>query len=241
MTRGRKAEPCPDQHELRVAWAFDPRLGVVARQMDANPKQVRRWLGEIGIMLPAPKKIRERGSNRFCKIAYVADGRRVWTKLYGVWNAMRGRCNSPGTKDYKRYGARGIRVCVEWNDYANFRAWALEHGFKKGLTLDRTDTNGNYEQGNCRWIPKGEQQENIRRAIKLTLNGETRSLYRWARVVGISADLLRARHYEGWTDEQVLTTPLLASGQYRQGVQHKPRGRKPRIAQQFSESGSVER
>jgi hypothetical protein len=181
----------------------------------------------------------------FARLAEMPDGRRVWTKLYGVWNAMRGRCNSPGTKDYKRYGARGIRVCSEWSDYAVFREWALAHVFKKGLTLDRTETNGHYEPGNCRWIPKGEQQENIRRAIRLTLKGETRSLYRWARVVGISADLLRARHYDGWTDEQTLTTPVLGRGQVRQGVQHKPRGRAAlkakRIAQQLSESGGVER
>lgn len=153
------------------------------------------------------------------------DGRKVWTKLYGVWNAMRGRCNSPGTKDYKRYGARGIRVCAEWSDYGVFRAWALANGYRKGLTLDRMESDGNYEPDNCRWISKGEQQANIRRAIKLTYNGETRSLYRWARIVGLSADALRVRHYAGWTDEQVLTTPRLARGEVRQGVQHKPRGR----------------
>lgn len=165
----------------------------------------------------------------YARVAEMPGGRRVWTKLYGVWNAMRGRCNCPGTKDYPRYGARGVRVCEEWNDYGAFRAWALSSGFRKGLTLDRKDSNGNYEPSNCQWIPKGEQQDNIRRAIRLTLNGVTRSLYRWARVVGMSADLLRSRHYEGWTDEQVLTTPVLPGGVYRAGVQHKPRGRKRRI------------
>lgn len=238
MKRGRKNQPCPDYEALRAAHARDPRVGVIAREIGANPKQVRRWLREVGVYLPAPKKVRQRGSSRFVKVAKLASGKRYWVKLYGVWNAMRGRCNSPGTKDYKRYGARGIRVCSEWNDYANFRAWAISHGFRKGLTLDRTDTNGNYEPGNCRWIPKGEQQENIRRAIKLTLNGETRSLYRWARVVGMSADLLRVRHYEGWTDEQVLTTPVLPGGIYREGVQHKRRGRKPRITISPSEDSA---
>jgi hypothetical protein len=174
----------------------------------------------------------------FARVAHLSDGRCLWTKLYGVWNAMRGRCNSPGTKDYKRYGARGIRVCDEWNDYAVFRAWALKSGFRKGLTLDRKDSDGDYYPANCQWIPKGEQQANIRRAIRLTLNGETKSLYRWARVVGMSADLLRARVYEGWTDEQVLTTPLLRNGHYRPGVQHKPRGRKRRIDVSPSENGT---
>lgn len=242
MKRGRKNQPCQDYEALRRAHAQDPRLGVIAREIGANPKQVRRWLREVGIHLPAPKKIRQRGSSRFVKVAMLASGKRYWVKLYGVWNAMRGRCNSPGTKDYKRYGARGIRVCPEWDDYGAFRAWALSHGFRKGLTLDREDSDGDYEPSNCRFIPKGEQQENIRRAIKLTLNGETKSLYRWARITGIAANLLRSRVREGWTDEQVLMTPKLANGYVRPGVQHKPRGRAAakakRLAQQSSENRS---
>lgn len=175
-----------------------------------------------GISVPIRTDVAKRG---WARVLERSDGRKVWTKLYGVWNAMRGRCNSPGTKDYKRYGARGVRVCDEWNDYGTFRAWALANGYRKGLTLDRMESDGNYEPDNCRWISKGEQQANIRRAIKLTYKGETRSLYRWARIVGMSADFLRSRVYQGWTDEQVLTTPKLATGYVRPGVQHKPRGR----------------
>lgn len=240
MARGRKAQPCPDYIALRAAHARDPRLGVIAREIGANPKQVRRWLHDVGIHLPAPKKVRQRGSSRFVKVAMLASGKRYWVKLYGVWNAMRGRCNSPGTKDYKRYGARGIRVCEEWDDYGAFRAWALSSGFRKGLTLDREDTNGNYEPSNCRWIPKGLQQDNTRRVTRLTLNGVTRPITEWARLTGIQARFIKSRLKIGWTDEQALTTPKLPNGVYRQGVQHKPRGRAAakakRIALQTSES-----
>lgn len=227
MKRGRKNQPCPDYEALRAAHARDPRLGVIAREIGANPKQVRRWLREVGINLPAPKKIRQRGSSRFVKVAELANGKRYWVKLYGVWNAMRGRCNSPGTKDYKRYGARGIRVCAEWDDYETFRAWAITHGFRKGLTLDREDGDGDYEPDNCRWIPKGDQQANIRRGIKLTLNGVTQSLYTWARIRGMSADTIRQRVYNGWSDEHAL---MLEPGQGRPAAVLKRRGRKPRNA-----------
>lgn len=237
MNRGRKPRLCPNYDALRAAHAADPRVAVIARQIGSSSvKQVRRWLAEIGIYLRPARKQRPRDvTPRYLRIAMLSSGRRYWTKLYGVWNAMRGRCNSPGTKDYPRYGARGIRVCDEWTDYDAFRSWALSHGFKKGLTLDREDGDGDYEPNNCRWIPKGDQQENIRRAIQLTLNGETRSLYRWARITGLSADMIRSRVYLGWTDEQTLTTPRMEGGQVRSGVQHRPRGRKPRIAPPPSE------
>lgn len=242
MNRGRKPRPCPNYDELRAAHARDPRVAVVARLVGSSSvKQVRRWLAEIGIYLQPARKQRSRDTTpRFVKVGLASDGRRIWTKLYGVWNAMRGRCNSPGTKDYKRYGARGIRVCAEWDDFDAFRSWALSHGFKKGLTLDRKDSDGDYGPDNCRFIPKGEQQDNIRRAIRLTLNGETRSLYRWARITGLSADMIRSRVYMGWTDEQTLTTPRMEGGQVRSGVQHKPRGRKPRIAVCSSEEAGTD-
>ena len=45
-------------------------------------------------------------------------------RLYLVWMDMRRRCNDPKDANYKFYGARGISVCKEWEDYAVFREWA---------------------------------------------------------------------------------------------------------------------
>lgn len=143
----------------------------------------------------------------YARVAKLSrTGKRYWVKLYGVWNAMRGRCNSPGTKDYKRYGARGIRVCPEWDDYGVFRAWALSHGFRKGLTLDREDSNGNYEPNNCRWVTKADQQLNTRAALRLTVNGVTRTLPEWSRICGIATHLIRSRVvYGGWDHKSAVT------------------------------------
>lgn len=53
------------------------------------------------------------------------DNDYVKEPLYRVWIAMRARCNSPNCANYKNYGARGIKVCDEWNeDYISFRTWA---------------------------------------------------------------------------------------------------------------------
>jgi len=155
----------------------------------------------------------------YARTARVPCIKVVWTKLYGVWNAMNGRCNSPGTKDYKRYGARGIRVCDEWGDYDEFRAWAITHGFRKGLTLDRIDSNGNYEPDNCRWIPKGEQQLNTRRTHQLTVGGETKPLPTWAKLYGLDPHQIRGRLRAGWSHEHAVTIPPGA----RRGVPRRAR------------------
>jgi hypothetical protein len=98
---------------------------------------------------------------RWVRLAYVPSrGRRVPCQLYDAWTNMRRRCASKLPAYWKYYGAKGIKVCSEWNDYAAFRAWALAHGFRKGLTLDRIDGGRGYSPDNCRWATWREQQLN---------------------------------------------------------------------------------
>lgn len=64
--------------------------------------------------------------------------------IYWAWKAMKQRCKNPKCKAYKNYGARGIKVCNEWEKFEPFLSWCLENGYQKGLDLDRRDNNGNY-------------------------------------------------------------------------------------------------
>ena len=97
------------------------------------------------------------------------------SKLYMVWAGMKDRCNNPNNKEYELYGQRGISVCEEWeNDYLAFKAWAEANGYSEGLTIDRTDNDGNYEPKNCRWVTRVIQNNNRRTrrwAKKPTLGG----------------------------------------------------------------------
>ena len=85
-------------------------------------------------------------------------------KLYMVWSNMKRRCFNLKNKAFKYYGARGISVCKKWkNDYLVFKNWALPHGYRPGLTIDRTNSDGNYTPENCQFISRSE---NSRKAGK---------------------------------------------------------------------------
>lgn len=88
------------------------------------------------------------------------------TRLYNIWKNMRQRCNNPKNPDFTLYGARGVTVCEEWDDFAVFRDWAESHGYRDELTLDRIEPDGNYEPSNCRWATWREQRLNQRRCRK---------------------------------------------------------------------------
>ena len=87
--------------------------------------------------------------------------------LYTTWDCMKNRCYRVNNDNYKYYGGKGIIICEEWkNSFLNFYEWAIKNDFKNGLTIDRIDSNKNYEPCNCRFITR---EENTRRAFKKSL------------------------------------------------------------------------
>jgi hypothetical protein len=86
-------------------------------------------------------------------------------RLYEIWSAMKRRCYNPNCSPYKYYGGKGVKVCDEWLEYQGFKTWALANGYTDSLTIDRIDSNGDYEPGNCQWITLAE---NISRAHRHT-------------------------------------------------------------------------
>ena len=93
-----------------------------------------------------------------------------YPRLYSIWKDMRKRCHNEKSSSYNHYGAKGITVCDEWENFESFKEWSLSNVYfeqhdksKRGklLSIDRIDSNKNYSPENCQWITLSE---NIARA-----------------------------------------------------------------------------
>lgn len=130
--------------------------------------------------------------------------------LYGVWAAMKRRCNNPNAMYWERYGGRGIKVCDEWsNSYRAFEEWGLANGYEPGLTLDREDNNGDYTPENCRWATYQTNAENRSNSVLVTAWGETKNVSRWATDprCGVREPTIRQRIRKGWDPEIAISAP----------------------------------
>lgn len=121
------------------------------------------------------------------------------TSEYNAWMNMRQRCENPNFIGYSRYGGRGISVCDRWSYFANF---IEDMGPKPSPrhTLDRTDTNGNYEPSNCRWATRKEQSANRRNTM--LING--RPLVDVCEEAGVSPTTVWSRILRGWPQSRWL-------------------------------------
>lgn len=135
------------------------------------------------------------------------------TKLYYVWLSMRNRCYNEDVEKYIDYGNRGIQVCDEWrNDFKNFYDWSMLNGYKKGLSIDRIDNDGNYCPKNCRWVKSNIQSRNKRNNFWVTAFGETKLVVDWLkdkRCKISSVEGIRKRLQRGWKVEDAISLPNL--------------------------------
>ena len=133
----------------------------------------------------------------------------VYSRLYHIYNGIKQRCYYPKAASYKWYGAKGIVMCDEWkNDFMSFYNWAITNGYFDRLTIDRIDSNGNYEPSNCKWVTYKQQANNRSSNAFLSLNGVTHTIAEWSDITGIPKGTIQHRKHKNWSDEKALTTPV---------------------------------
>lgn len=132
----------------------------------------------------------------------------AYTPIYHTWVGMRQRCRDENTPAYKNYGGRGIRVCDRWLVFENFME---DMGLpQRGYELDRINNDGDYEPGNCRWVPRAVNSRNKRTSSIVEFNGERKCLSDWAVQLGMSRAALRWR-IVNWGVEKAITAQKINS------------------------------
>lgn len=133
---------------------------------------------------------------------------------FAVWKSMRSRCQCVAHTSYHNYGGKGITVCQRWDE--SFEAFLADMGEKPdGMTLDRIDSTGNYEPGNCRWANRETQATNRRVNVFIEYQGLRLTISQWAKRLGVPFTSLSGRIKKGWSDERVVTQPFVPRPLYQ--------------------------
>lgn len=142
-------------------------------------------------------------------MAYIND------QLYSVLIQINRRCYDPADANYKRCGAKGVTLCDEWNKqivgtrqaYANFYVWAIDNGYKSGLSIDRRDNNKGYFPDNCWWTDHKHQNVNTSRNVYYQYGKYYFPRTFWSKISGIPKTTLKYRLDNNWSVENALLTP----------------------------------
>ncbi|PZM86336.1 hypothetical protein DLH72_01205 [Candidatus Gracilibacteria bacterium] len=122
------------------------------------------------------------------------------TKIWYIWCSMKGRCNNPNNKDYKRYGGRGIKYDKKWEDFLGFYS-DMGETYKDGLELDRIDNNGNYCKENCRWTTRKTQNRNSSNCRYY----KGKCISEWCEELGLNYSTVRSRiNQSKWSIKKAL-------------------------------------
>jgi hypothetical protein len=130
-------------------------------------------------------------------------------KEYRAWVCMKGRCLGNSDKSAPLYKSRGITVCDKWAK--SFEAFYADMGPKPSFRhqLDRINNDQGYYPGNCRWATPIENSRNKSVNVKITLNGQTKTLVEWSEKTGLRADTIRHRiKRAGWSIQDALSAPV---------------------------------
>ena len=128
-------------------------------------------------------------------------------RVYRIWMAMKGRCETPSNGNYGPYGGSGIKIYPEWS--RSFEAFLRDVGDcpSEAHTIDRfPNQSGNYEPGNVRWATPIEQGSNQKTNTLLTIEGVTKTLAQWSRASEVNRATISDRLEHGWDVKSAVWT-----------------------------------
>lgn len=117
----------------------------------------------------------------------------IWDndKIRDIFRGMKQRCYNKNNKNYKWYGAKGIKICDEWlNNPKSFEDWALINGYSDGMTVDRIKENKNYCPDNCKWVTNVDNAKYKSTTSLIDVDGEIHTGRDWSMLLGLGVNLI---------------------------------------------------
>ncbi|PGP18659.1 hypothetical protein COA01_23235 [Bacillus cereus] len=166
-------------------------------------EEFRNWVFENGYQTDSDFKFKRINKEK----GYIPENCTVTVPLgdpndplLRTWYGIKGRCYVPGDKSYESYGAKGIELAPEWLEFAPFKEWAIQTGYKPGSHLRRKNRAFHYEPNNCEWVDEKVYESKI----GIEINGEIKGLKQLSKETGISYTTLRKRYYLGMSIDEML-------------------------------------
>lgn len=105
------------------------------------------------------------------------------TPEYTAFQNAKRRCTDANRPEWPAYGGRGIEF-----RFKSFGEFFAELGRRPSdqHSIDRIDNDGHYEAGNVRWSTRKQQNQNTRQNTLVTLDGITKPITEWCKVLGVS-------------------------------------------------------
>lgn len=107
-----------------------------------------------------------------------------YTPEFYVWSSMKDRCRNPNCRKFKFYGARGVCVTPEWEKFENFYR-DMGPRPSSAHSIERMDSNGNYEPSNVYWATKDQQNRTQRSTLLVSIDEMSEPMGEWGRLLGI--------------------------------------------------------
>lgn len=112
------------------------------------------------------------------------------SREYNIWCHIKGRCCNPSNGKYPYYGGRGIKMDQRWID--SFEEFYADMGpIPEGASsIDRKNSDGDYNKANCRWSDQLTQVSNRRSNRYIHYAGKIWTLAQMGRDLGLNGERL---------------------------------------------------
>jgi hypothetical protein len=141
------------------------------------------------------------------------------SRFYEIWSGIKKRCLNKNCPAFPNYGGRGITLSKEWKSFTSFKnsmhesyLEAIKANGEANISIDRINNDDGYSKENCRWATRTEQANNRRGKRLLTFIGKSQNAKAWSQELKIPYVNIRSRIARGWSDERILTQPILEPG-----------------------------